>query len=737
MNFEITEEQEMVRETFARFLDSNSTTAQVRNALDASGHDPELWRGLADLGAFAMRVPEAAGGMGLGLFEAILLMEEAGRTLASGPIAEALVSARLLGLLGGDATEDLLDRVIAGEAVVTLARHDITARPKQWVAGGAVAEAIVARRGDEIILVAVPETARKAEANLASTPIAEIDLAVLEATVLASGSEALAHFAAAIEEWKLLMATALVGLSRESLRLASAYACERKQFGQLIGTFQAISHPLADLLCDVDGARLLVWKAIRDIADGHPEAAATISAALWWSSDTAGRTGTQALHTFGGYGLTTEYDIFLFNLRAKAWPLAMGDPARLLEEVGRRLYAGETASLPDAGEVPVDFDLGEEAGAISAEIHALFDKHVTPEMRARFHYSWEGVVPEVQTMLAEHKLLYPGLPEELTGRKISGYARTAAANTLEDIGYTTPAAGVSGMVALMIHRFGSDELKSEVLPRILSGEAICSLGYSEPASGSDVFAAQTKAIPDGNDWRIDGTKMFTSGANLASYVLMLCRTNPDVPKHKGLTMFIVPLKAEGVTIQPVYTFQDERTNITFYDGVHVPDSWRLGDVDGGVRTMSAALEMEHGGGFDKVQQAMVEAAEHLCREIAGDDGRPLIEDPVAQTRLARALTHVWAARMIGYRAQWSSIEKKPGHAFGPMAKLFSSEMFQSDSRDLLDLTAPLSLSKREGPASFLNQCYRHAHGTTIYGGTSEVHRSMIAERALGLPRTRA
>jgi alkylation response protein AidB-like acyl-CoA dehydrogenase len=738
MNFEITAEQDMVRETFARFLDDHSTTAQVRAAqTDAngpSGFDPQLWQGLAELGAFAMRVPEAAGGMGLGLFEAVLLMEEAGRTLASGPVAEALVGARLLGLLGGDAT--LLEQAIAGTAIVGFARHDIAQRPVQWVAGGLVTQAVIARSGNDIVLVDLPGTARTSEKNLASTPIAEIDLGGLDRQVLASGEAALATFAAGIEEWKLLMAAALAGLSREALRLAAAYACERKQFGQLIGTFQGISHPLADLLCDIDGARFLVWKAIRDIADHAPEAGATISAALWWSSDAAGRTVTQALHTFGGYGLTTEYDIFLYNLRAKAWPLAMGDPASLLAEAGRRLYAGDTTALPEVGDVPVDFDLGDEARAIAGEVHALFDQHVTPEMRAKFHYSWEGYVPEVQTMLAEHKLLFPGLPEDMTGRKIGGYGAIAVANALEDIGYSTPAAGVSGMVALMIHRFGSDDLKRDVLPAILSGDVICSLGYSEPASGSDVFAAQCRATPDGNGWRIDGTKMFTSGANLSSYVLMLCRTNTEVAKHKGLTMFIVPLKTQGVTVQPVFTFQDERTNITFYDGVHIPDSWRLGEVDGGVRMMSAALELEHGGGFDKVQQAMVEAAEELCRTIIGENGRPLIEEATVQTRLARALTHVWAARMIGYRAQWASIEKKPNHAFGPMAKLFSSEMFQTDSRDLLDLTAPLSLSKRAGPAAFLNQCYRHAHGTTIYGGTSEVHRSMIAERALGLPRTR-
>jgi alkylation response protein AidB-like acyl-CoA dehydrogenase len=736
MNFEISDEQQMVRETFARFLDEHSSMARVRAALPL-GFDPELWAGLADLGAFAMRVPEAAGGMDLGLFDAVLLMEEAGRTLASGPLAEALVAARLLGRLGGGSQDELLGRLLAGQDVVTLALHDVSRRPVQWVAGGAVAKALVTRRGKDVVLVMVPDTGPKPEENLASTPLAELDLAACDAVVLASGPEAIEAFAAGIEEWKLLTAAGLVGLSHEALKLAAAYACERKQFGQFIGTFQGISHPLADLVCDVDGARFLLWKAIRDIHDNQPDGSVAVPLALWQACDASARTVTQALHTFGGYGLTTDYDIHLYNLRAKALPLVLGDPQLLLEEAGRRRYGAERAVLPDVGAVPIDFDLGTEAVEVAKELRGLFATHVTPEMREKFHYSWEGFVPEVHKLLAEHKLLFPGLPAELTGRPIGHYASRAVYDTLEDLGYSTPAAGVASMIALMIHRFGSDELKQKVLPRIMNGEALCSLGYSEPGSGSDVFAAQCKATPDGNGWRIDGTKMFTSGANLASYVLMLCRTNPDVAKHKGLTMFIVPLEAEGVTIQPVFTFQDERTNITFYDGVQIPDSWRLGEVDGGVRTMSAALELEHGAGFDKAQLAMVEAAEELCRELVDDGDRPLIEAPRAQARLARALAHTWAGRMLGYRAQWAGIERKPNLAFGPMAKLYTSEMFQADSRDLLDLTSPLSLSKRKGAAAFLNQCYRHAHGTTIYGGTSEVHRSMVAERYLSLPRTRA
>ncbi|MFD2430046.1 acyl-CoA dehydrogenase [Sphingobium scionense] len=736
MNFDLTDDQDMMRDMFARFLDEHSSMARVR-AAEPTGFDPALWQGLAELGALSIRVPEEAGGLGLGLFDATILMEEAGRTLASGPLAEVLVTARLLAQLGGETTADLLYRVLAGDAVVGFAFEDVAGTPVQWVGGGLVAEAVLARSGDDIILVTVPADARKAEDNLASTPIAEIDLSVHSRTVLASGAEALATFAAGIEEWKLLIAAGLAGIGREALKLAAAYACERKQFDQYIGQFQAISHPLADILCEIDGGKFLVWKAIRDLADGAPEAGGAISIAAWWNAQSAAKAVAQSLHTFGGYGLTTEYDIFLYNLRAKAWPLIGGDPQRWLDEAGRRLYADEAASLPDAGPMPVDFDLGEAAQAIKDEINAFFAANVTPEMRATFHYSWEGYNPALNRKLAAQNLLYLGLPKDVGGRGLSAYEKTAAMDAFEEQGYNNPAANVTQMVSLIIHRFGTEELKQAVLPEIMRGEVICSLGYSEPGSGSDVFAAQCRATQEADgSWRIDGTKMFTSGANLSSYVLMLCRTNPDVAKHKGLTMFIVPLKADGVTVQPVHTFQDERTNITFYDGVRIPDSWRLGTIDGGVRTMSASLELEHGGGFAKYQRKMLHAGEALCREVI-HRGRPLIEDGGAQARLARTAANLWASELIAFRAQWVSMENKPNLAYGPMAKMFSSEKFLTDARDLLDLTAPASLSKRKGPAEEINMFYRHAQGATIYGGTSEVHRSMIAEKGLGLPRTRA
>jgi len=735
MNFALTDDQEMLRATFARYLDENSSTVRVRAALP-SGFDAHLWRGLGQLGAFSIRVPESAGGLGLGLLDAALLMEEAGRTLVSGPLAEALVAARLLAQFGGRAADAMLGRVLTGEAVATIALRDMAREPVQWIAGASAAEAVVARNGNEIVLVTLPRGSVASTANLASTPTAELNLSTYSQTVLGAGDAAVTMFAQGFEEWKLLISAALGGLSGEALKLAAAYASQRKQFGQLIGTFQAISHPLADRLGDVDGGKLLVWKAIRDIADGAQDAGATISLALWWSCDAAGKAVAQALHTFGGYGLTTEYDIHLYNLRAKAWPLVLGDPLRLIEEAGRRLYAGEKVALPDAGNVPIDFDLGSEARAIVNEIDEFFAKNVTPQMREKFHYSWEGYNPELNKKLAAAKLLFLAWPKEMGGRGIPPYARLAAMDALEEQGYNNPASNVAAMVGLIVYRFGSEELKREVLTRIVSGEVICSLGYSEPSSGSDVFAAQCRATREGDGWRIEGTKMFTSGANIADYVFMLTRTDPDAPKHKGLTMFLVPLTAKGVTIQPVHTFQDERTNITFYDGVRVPDSYRLGGVNEGSRTMAAGLELEHGGGFSKSQRAMLKAAVQVCRDIQFD-GRPLIEQTQAQVRLARSAANLMVSDMLTFRAVWASTEKKPNAGYGPMAKMYSSEKFLSDARDLLDLTAPYSLTKQTGPAGYLNLCYRHAQGTTIYGGTSEVHRSLIAERALGMPRTRA
>lgn len=733
MNLDLTDEQHLMRESFARLLDEHSSMVRVRAA--TSGFDPLLWRELATMGAFAIRVPEAAGGLGLGTFDAAVLMEEVGRTLAPGPIAEAILAARLLGTLAGPSHGELLEQVLSGDAVVTLAFHDIAMQPEQWVSGGAAADAVIARSKDTVLLVRLPPPPR-GEANLASSALAEINLAELPGEILAQGPQACDAFRAALEEWKLLSAVTLTGLARRAVQMAAAYASERKAFGQFIGTFQAISHPLAVIVTDIDAGKLFIWKTMRDIAEGAPRSGAQVSLAAWSAADAAERAVSQAVQTFGGYGLTTDYDIHLYNLQAKDRSLVFGDPRLLLMEGARRLYAAESAVLPNVGAVPIDFDRGEEAEALAREVDRFFQDHLTPALRQKAHFSWEGHDRGLHRQMAEAGLLFPDWPPEIGGRGASAYAATAAREAWEDHGWSTVAAAVARMVGGIIHRFGNPELKAEVLSRLAAGEAVCALGWSEPGAGSDVFAAQTRAIRSGDGWRIDGQKMFTSGAQLADYVYLIVRTNTEVPKHKGITMFVVPLDSPGISIQPVHSFQDEPTNITFYDGVYVPDRYRLGEVDGGLAVMAATLEQEHSASYAKTLERLLAAGEALCATMSRA-GRPLIEDTDAQARLARLFVQTQLARVLNERMLWSAVEGRDVPACGPMARLQSAEAFFEGARDMLNLTAPLSLSKRSGPAATINLLYRHGHAARIYGGSQEIQRSQIAERHLGLPRTRS
>jgi alkylation response protein AidB-like acyl-CoA dehydrogenase len=151
--------------------------------------------------------------------------------------------------------------------------------------------------------------------------------------------------------------------------------------------------------------------------------------------------------------------------------------------------------------------------------------------------------------------------------------------------------------------------------------------------------------------------------------------------------------------------------------------------------MAASLEIEHGSSFFRFQRHMVESAERLCR-AQQRNGRPKIEDPRVTARLARAAANCAAAQVLHYRALWVTEERKPNHAYGPASKMFSSEAFRADSADLLNLTAPESLASASKDAAVVNRAYRHSQLAAVYGGTTEVHRSMIAEKHLGLPRTR-
>ncbi|CAN7612105.1 acyl-CoA dehydrogenase family protein [Phenylobacterium sp. LjRoot225] len=719
-----------VQEMFERFFATESTSVRVR-AAEPVGFDPGLWTELLGLEAQFLRLNSEAGGGEMSLFDACLMMEQAGRRLAPAPLAESVVALKALGELGGEVARAWIEKVRGGDTVLTLALHQTKPGVVQLVPGGAVAQGILTFDGQDVA-IEVPAAPLSAPETLGGAAIGAFTPGQGERLVIASNADAARIWTAAVEEWKVLTAAALIGLSQEALTMASAYACERVAFGQPIGANQGLSHPLAIDVIDADGGKMLLWWTLRSLADKKPDAAANVSMLFWWASRTATNSVAHALHTFGGYGLSNEYDIQLYHRRAKAWPLVLGDPQDELVRAGRRLLLSEAAVAPDPGQVDVDFDPPEGGEELAAETRALFEGILDPKKHKLHDHSFESHDWDVHRALGKAGLLFPDWPKEWGGRDADRGSTRASLAVWQEVGYTPPPRSTTGLVGAAILKFGTPELKAEVLPRMASGEITTALGYTEPSGGSDVFAAKTRAVRDGDDWIINGQKMFTSGAEWASYVFLLTRTDPDAPKHKGLTMFLVPLDAPGVEIHPVYTFMDERTNGTFYTDVRIPDRYRIGEVNGGVKVMASALSQEQSGGYyHKHIRHMAEAATDWARR------NEKIEDPRILARLARAFADANIAEALSAKVLGMSLAGVPDQAFGPASKVFSTEAFIVDSADLLDLAAPQSLIRGREGLGMIEMGYRHSTATSVYGGTSEVLRSMVAERRLGLPRSRA
>jgi 3-oxochol-4-en-24-oyl-CoA dehydrogenase len=729
MKLDLAEDQRLISDTFERFFRGEVDTKRVRNAGDL-GFDAGLWRNLSDMGALSMRAPNENGVRDQSLLDALLVMEHAGAHLAPVPLVEGMVTRALLGALDSPVATAWRKRFDSEPIVLAFAVEPIALESSQIVPAAAVAKAVIGWCDDHLVLFELEHV--ETFANMGALPLGRIDFSNEKKQVLATGPHARALFDAAREEWKLLNAAWIVGAARRGLEIAARYASEREAFGRPIGTYQGVAHPLADAFTELDGAQLLVRYAAAGISTENTRAAALCSMATWWAAAAGARALTRCVHVHGGYGLALEYDIQLYYRKVRTLALQLGDPAQTLEAIGRRLWLKERpTALPDGGEAKLDFEFGPEAEAFAAQTRQLLASLLTPAHQARAHFSFEGHDWDVHRAVGATGRLHPSWPAKHGGLGADLLSVSLSDRVWDEFRWSRLAVIVTDMVGHLIIQFGQESLKDEVLPRLARGEATCSLGFSEPSGGSDVFAARTRAQPIGDEWLINGQKMWTSGAELADYIFLLARTDPNSSKHKGLTLFLVPTSTPGVDIHPIHTFMDERTNATYYADVRLPDRYRIGEVNNGVAVMSAALRFEQGGGTWVLPHAQLV---QLAVEWATRHG--VLESPGVLQRLATAATHSVLSDLIYRRSVWATLHGRTDQAYGPMSKLFSSEYYLKDSSDLLDLTAPDSLGLSNDAASQINRDHRRAHAATVYGGTSEVHRSMIAERMLGLPRSR-
>jgi alkylation response protein AidB-like acyl-CoA dehydrogenase len=389
----------------------------------------------------------------------------------------------------------------------------------------------------------------------------------------------------------------------------------------------------------------------------------------------------------------------------------------------------------------MEFSTAHEVEAFGKEVRALLAERFNEEQREAMHASGTFHDWELHRALAERGWLSAGLPGSEGSRDPFELSTLFAELERADAPYH--GLSTTMIVAGVIAHMASPALKARVLPEIFDGDAVVALGYSEPDHGSDVAAASTRAIPNDAEhrsWTINGQKMWTSLAHVAQYVLLLTRTDTEVPKHRGLTMFLVPMDSPGVSVQPIRTMGDERTNITFYDGVVVGDEFRIGEVNGGWQVMGVALGLERGVMGGGGEGAYLWEHVREWAEAPGTDGRTRTSDPAMRLALARTRIDNEVTWLLFQRSAWIAASGGLPSIEGSMAKLFASEAFQRAARVFQDLAGAEGLVRAGQEASLaggvIDRAARHAPVTTIYGGTSEIQLNNIAERYLGLPRSR-
>ncbi len=334
MDLSLSGEQRQLVDSFAAMYARQSTSQRVR-AAEPVGFDSRLWKALLETGAVQMAVGEAAGGWGASELELALIAEQYGRALASAPVIETQVAARLLAR-SGDAGAGLLAEAMTGDKLVSFAPRVARERVLGLVPAGAVADTVVALLGERLVAVPLRENRRLVQ-NLGSLPLADITVED-EVAVLAEGDAARRMFSDALDLWLALSASALAGAAKKAVELGVEYAKQRQAFGTPIGSFQAVSHPLADSATAADGALLLALEAACAFVD-EPERVTELAAmAFAFAYETARDATQRSLHIHGGYGFSMEGDIQLYYRRVRGWAMVYGESAIALDRVADARY---------------------------------------------------------------------------------------------------------------------------------------------------------------------------------------------------------------------------------------------------------------------------------------------------------------------------------------------------------------------------------------------------------------
>jgi alkylation response protein AidB-like acyl-CoA dehydrogenase len=392
----------------------------------------------------------------------------------------------------------------------------------------------------------------------------------------------------------------------------------------------------------------------------------------------------------------------------------------------------------------MDFEFAPEERAFAADVERFLDEHATPDVADVTRENMAQIVDTPARRAFLRKLAQRGWlgmtwPKEYGGQEKPGVYEYLLNEALARRGCPQIGKGV-GIIGKTLIRHGSEKLKREFLPQIIRGEIEFAVGYSEPQAGSDAANMQLRAVPDGDGWRLDGQKIWTTSAHFADWYWVGARTDPEKPKHDGISLFLIPMKHPGLTVQAMPTIGDEITNAVYFDRVWIHDDYLVGQRGAGFRYISEALDLERFTmfTFSPIEQRFEELVDWLRK--AHRDGEPLRAAPHVRARVAKLATELEVARVLGLRfvAAARDVAGKPPTVEASEYKLYATSLSQRVANAMLDLAGPgaqLRVHTAEAPMrGRAEMSYRYSVIDTIGGGASEIQKNIIARRKLGLPK---
>jgi 3-oxocholest-4-en-26-oyl-CoA dehydrogenase alpha subunit len=383
----------------------------------------------------------------------------------------------------------------------------------------------------------------------------------------------------------------------------------------------------------------------------------------------------------------------------------------------------------------------DEQGKLRDELRAYFAQLVTPEVALEMAQGEMGGKRclEAVAQMGKDGWLGVGWPKEYGGRGFGPMEQFIFYDEAQRAGAPVPFLTIN-TVGPALMQFGSDEVKNDILPRILKGQCFFSIGYSEPQAGTDLAGLKTRAVRDGDHWVINGQKIFTSLTDHADYIWLACRTDPDASKHKGISIILVPTKSEGFSYTPIHTIGDATTYSTYYQDVRVPVANTIGEINGGWTVITTQLNYER---ISLASPAVLERNYLETRRWAQDtklpDGRRVIDQEWVQTHLAKVHARLEALRLLNWKNIWQDSVGKVSIADSSGVKVYGTTTYCECYGLLLEVLGANGILKRTSPGSVLNgrveRAYRGTLILTFGGGTNEIQRDLIAIFGLGMPRS--